>query len=61
MKPLHQPGILQSLPAVSRYQFWNIRGDAAAVRKAVVALQNWADGIHAVVCIGEPLALALGA
>ena len=61
MKPLHQLGILRDLPAVSRYQFWNIQGDAAAVRTALAALQRWADGLNAVVCIGEPLAQMLGA
>ena len=60
MKPLHQPGILQDLPAVSRYQFWNLSGDAAAVRKALGQLQSWADGVNAVVAVGESLAQLLG-
>ena len=60
MTPLNQPGILQALPAVSRYMFWDLRGDAAAARQALAQLQAWADGDKAVVCVGDPLAQLLG-
>ncbi|MEG0922332.1 MAG: Dyp-type peroxidase [Comamonas sp.] len=58
--PLNQAGILQALPVVSRYMFWDLRGDAAAARAALAQLQAWADGDKAVVCVGEPLAQLLG-
>ena len=60
MKPLNQIGILRDLPALSRYVFWDVRGDAAAVRAALGELQAWADGLNAVVALGEPLVQALG-
>ena len=60
MTALNQPGILLDLPAASRYQLWNLSGDAPAVRAALARLQQWADGEQAVVCIGQPVADLLG-
>ena len=40
MTALNQPGILLDLPAASRYQLWNLSGDAPAVRAALARLQK---------------------
>lgn len=55
-----QPGILAGLPNVSRYLFWDVRGDAAAVRAALQRLRDWCDGEQAVVAVGEQLTRLLG-
>ena len=61
MKPLNQPGILQDVPAVSRYLFWDVKGDAAAVRAALARLQAFADGEATIVAFGPSLVQLLGA
>lgn len=58
--PLHQPGILDAVPAAGRYLFFALQ-DTSAVREALQRLPQVADGIAAVVGIGPVLISAVGA
>jgi putative iron-dependent peroxidase len=57
-----QPGVLDAVPAQGRYLAWGLRpkADRSALALALQALAGWADGSHAVLGIGQPLAEALG-
>ena len=55
-----QPGILAGLPNVSRYMFWDVRGDGTSVRAALQRLRDWCFGEQVVAAMGEPLTQLLG-
>lgn len=60
---LHQPGILEPVPAVARYVHFNVGGqqDAQAIKDALKRLSPLANGSDVVVGIGPSLVTALGA
>lgn len=59
---LYQPGILEPVPAVARYVFFNLSGTqpAQAVKDALKRLSPLADGSDVVVGVGPSLVAALG-
>lgn len=59
-----QPGLLEGVPPVARYVFFQLADaavDTAAIRQALARLVPLADGRHAVVGLGPSLVQALGA
>ncbi|MBI5279859.1 MAG: Dyp-type peroxidase [Burkholderiales bacterium] len=61
---LYQPGILEPVPAVARYVFFELRGgsgDADAIRESLKRLSPLANGSDLVVGLGLSLVQALGA
>ncbi|WP_027017170.1 Dyp-type peroxidase [Comamonas composti] len=57
---LSQAGILGPLPAVGRYVFFRIAGDALALKQSLLSLQARVDGQQVVAGLGSQLLEALG-